>query len=492
MIRLKYTYLRLLTIVFFSFFMAIPLFGQDSLGYYQNQRKSAESLQTEIDAIVWITEYYFPRNEDSTGVYLTELGKKTIFGTKERANYYHGKALYLGNLGELEQSLVYFDSSLVLYSKLKDQPNIISVRNNKSGALFDLSRYNDAYQLLFQNYTFYSNKNADSLEFREAIDYISCINHLAKFYGYIGDAKKALGLNEQSMNLAYKFGDSVRYMVCKSNWAATLVSSGDTLKGIAVFKEVIPFKRRNNFTYHYGIEEYRLGSIYDAMGLKDSSEHYFKEVIKAIEVYHSNVVPKEIIELELGIIEIENGNLKQGFERCFNGYQYAVKSKMLTQEKQACNCLSNYYELKGDFKNALAYRNKEKELIAKLNADNVGNEIFKSEEKIKFENRVYEDSLILVAANNERDVIIAKQEASLFKKNVTAFVLASLAIVLIVLAYLIYKNYKRSDARKKEIAKSLGEKEILLKEIHHRVITTFKLFLAYLTYKVIRWKVMKS
>ncbi|WP_235295661.1 sensor histidine kinase [Portibacter marinus] len=145
-------------------------------------------------------------------------------------------------------------------------------------------------------------------------------------------------------------------------------------------------------------------------------------------------------------------------ERIFDNKE---QQQSLTHQQSAHDILAKAYEKIGDFEKALLHHQEYKSVSDSIyNRDHL-EEIALNDAKF---NRVEQD--------NQIALLNAQKEASdrlLSQKNRTIAIGAIGLLLISLLSFLLYRVLKKVNSQKTKLSQALNDKELLIKEIHHRV-----------------------
>lgn len=174
------------------------------------------------------------------------------------------------------------------------------------------------------------------------------------------------------------------------------------------------------------------------------------------------------IESNLGHALIQTGNFNEAKIHLDTALNIANRQGLLDQQVQALNNLSEWYEKTGQFKPALEHW--QKSVTIKDSIFNQEKNAAMQEMLTKYETEKKEaENEYLLAQNQVKDLQLknVRRQRSFFILGLIA-----LGIILGVIFYA-YQTKQKSNRKLAEkndiISKALAEKEVLLREIHHRV-----------------------
>lgn len=195
------------------------------------------------------------------------------------------------------------------------------------------------------------------------------------------------------------------------------------------------------------------GNAYKLMGKHEA----------AIQDYQSNLALCEELDHKRGIM-VSNANLghtyllNKNYHAALPYLLFAKNAMESTNDKanlwEQYMHLSNTYEALGDFEKALRYERK----LATENEEYYEDKIDQLElqTQTKFE-------------TGQRQATIVLQEQTIQQQKQRQLLILGLAVLLGVVLLLVYNNYRNKKRLSAELEVKNREKELLLKEIHHRV-----------------------
>lgn len=394
--------------------------------------------------------------DDSTSEALSNLA----LTDSEKIGYVSGKASAHMRLGIIRlhegknlSALSHFRKALEIRTKIIDQKGIASAlreisyvyraTNNLDSAFYYCIKAAAIYEKIHDNheiainyldlgtlYLDYNNLQKAKLYFDKAIDVLEsnrdtsflgmAYNCLGLYYFEQNDNLPAITNFEKALKYNFENGQEYSAMQNLSNIAACYVNLNQFQKARSYYDQALSYYRLKGFQYEKGIVLNAIGQMYQQSGNKDSAIHY----------------------LNLGILE-------------------AVETGDLDLQVRAHTSLASIYEKSGEFDRAL---------VSQRMASSINDSIITTE-KVEL---IAEMQTLYETDKKDREIVLLNKENDLktlesnSRKSRLNFAWSLLILVVAFLGLVFYQKQKLAKAKSKSDTLVI-EKELLIKEIHHRV-----------------------
>ena len=345
-------------------------------------------------------------------------------------------------------SVVYHaEKALEYHIKANDKKKIADAYRSLAIDYLNTGELEKAQEVLFKSIDLYEELNDDA-------GLGSAYRTLGVKYRVTGDFEKSVAYTNQALPLLEKTKNYSSLAIAQFNLIIGYGELGKYEKAYAATEECLEIVRTKvpeEIFVPVRAYSYR-GDVY--IKAKDY-DNALKDYLKAWELCIEHIGEERCAtyRTEIGKIYLLQEEYEQALDHLLAGVK-AYEDKDQIGFVQPYLDLSETYRKLGDFENALRYREKAYNNSEKMLQDRISS--IESEMAIKYE-------------TEKKDETLAAQAALIKQKNKTQtlfIVIASLLFLfLLSLLYFFYRNKKAT----KIIRAKNAEKELLLKEIHHRV-----------------------
>ncbi len=425
---------------------------QDSLkaliSHSTEQKKRTSAFNELIATIEWATP-------DSTikycELFLEEPGIEEDLFSMGNISYYLGRAYR--SRGDYSKALEHFAQSQLLYESISDSSNIAKAtyqlgilnlfRGSMSTSLQHLSRALDIYQ-----------------QVGSPNDIADMYNALASYYSDNNQLDAAIEKYKEALVIYEEQNDTSG----RANVHANLGMSYIEEKEYTLAEEHL--LRQGKLDSLLGTN-WGLGFHYDFMGyLYEEQERYtlaLKWYDQALRTRKKEKSHYNICESNLSIASVLHklNRYRAALPYLEEVISYQDSHQSLSQQERAYATLSKCYTALGQYENALSYHK-----LLKSTTDSIYQKE-KLEELASMETAMKKSELdaeiqVLNKENEIAELSLLQQKKLVRASIFTSTIFLGLGLVLFLL-------YRKIKTQKTEIESALKEKDILLREIHHRV-----------------------
>lgn len=380
---------------------------------------------------------------------------KGLESKNKLAEAYELKALWFYKRSSYDTSIFFYDSAFVIYKDAGSEKRLSNLFSSKALVLEKKGLSEEAIEY-FQKSISLAEKNNDNYQAARSNSNIANLYVRLKVYGEaIKRYRVSLFFFSNSKNAS------------STDLAGTYLALGTTFKNLDDFdssryylKHAIEIFKKENIPLGIAFTFNNLGNLFERQNLMDSAAHYYKASISIkTEIGFQRGIPSSL--KNLGSLLRKTGNLDQAENYLNEGFD------MVLIDQDSFLIRDFYYELAeihADLKNqekAIAFYRKFIELDSRISG----------QEKIA---AISEVEAKYNKARDEQEIIELKLETAK-NYNQRNQILFGVGVLILLIAFLLTQRLQRKKAsrilksKNEVIAIALSEKDLLLKEIHHRV-----------------------
>ena len=351
------------------------------------------------------------------------------------------------NKGDFRRALEYFESSLHTRVAIGEEGAIANAYNKVGIAHLRLGNFTEALDF-FQR----------SLDIDEHLGKLQAMSYTLNNMGVIHHEQKdyALGLEyyARSLQLERELGNPMGVADGLANVAGVYAEMDRPQEALDHYRQSLVLLEQAGKSTGIASAYINMGSVYNDTGAPDSARIYLARGA-ALAAQTGDAYGASYARIELGSNYLRAGDAARALPECRAGLVLAEETGVLNTMMMGYECLYDGYKAVGDEERALAAF----EMLITVR-DSIVNET---------NTRELTQREMQYAFDKEQAAAAAEQAARLRYQRNRFWWLVALAGVLVLLSISLFVTLRYRSAKNKVIQRQANDKEVLLRELHHRV-----------------------
>jgi two-component sensor histidine kinase len=437
---------RYLFVLFIAVLSGLPLTAQRMLA------ARIDSLNMQAEQLRYIAT-------DSAAVLARQalkLSEKTAL-RKQKVMALVNWSYVLAESGALDSAAILADSARVNAIGIADS-SVRSAVLVLQGYICDYSENNaEALRYYFEGLAM-----CPDLKHRAAI-----LNNIGGVYKLLQDLHNANKYYEQSYAIGVQLGDSIRQAKCLNNLGGVSYSNNDFPNALRRYNRSLQIREALHDSSGIAICYSNIAMVYEKLNRPDSALMLYR---RAQDVSRLSNHPLDMIvyAMNAGNVLFEMNRQEEAFHELQLAAALADSLHFHYYSRLAHRSLANYYAKTGDYRAAYDHYVK----YAAYNDTVQTDRLQKNTQELELRYRTRESAQqILLLSEQQKAALLENEnkENRLGRQRNWLVLVLLISLVIVLGALLLLQRYRAERKLAAQLQQLVGEKDLLLREIHHRV-----------------------
>lgn len=292
-------------------------------------------------------------------------------------------------------------------------------------------------------------------------------NNIGTVYKVMNDLDNAQKYYERSYTIGVQTGDLVRQAKCLNNLGGVFYSRNDYAGALSRYRQSMRIRESLADTVAIASSMSNIAMVYEKMGRLDSALLLYTQAM-LIDSLTGRPAGLVVSYINIGNVLFSMNKPQAALARLQKAAALSDSLRFHYYSRLAHRSLANYYAKTGDYEHA--YSNFV--LYAAYN-DSVLTEAAQRSRKeleLRYQTRETANQIaLMVEQQKTAQLEKEKTEAQLGRERFSFWLLTSGACIVVIVALLLFLRYRGEKKHAQVLSGLVSEKDMLLREIHHRV-----------------------
>lgn len=292
-------------------------------------------------------------------------------------------------------------------------------------------------------------------------------NNIGAVYKLMKDLDNAQKYFERSYAIGVQMGDLERQAKCLNNLGGVFFSRNDLTGALSRYRQSMSIRESLSDTMGISSSLSNIAMVYESLGQLDSALLLYRQS-QRIDSLSRRVTGIIISHINMGNVLFSMNKPQAALSELQKAAALSDSAKIYYYSRLAHRSLANYYAKTGDYKNA--YGNYV--LYAAYNDSVLTEAAQKSRKELELRYHTRENANEIALLSEQRktaELEKEKTEAQLERERFSFWLVTLGACIVVVVALLVFLRYRDEKKHGQVLAGFVEEKDMLLREIHHRV-----------------------
>jgi two-component sensor histidine kinase len=415
---------------------------------------------------VFIYDEYAQKYKDTNPTQALSWAEKGLMvaqkvkDTASVAYYYTFIGVLHKNMGNYEEALMYYQKAIPINEQIKNLQGNAGIYNNIAFVYRLQGKYKKSLEFYLQALAFFENSNNTKQQ-------SNVLNNIGSLYTDQKNYLKAIEFFEKSLVIAEQIKDTLGIAFAYNNLGEVYQKQNRWQEAKSYFQKSLIWKKKKNHSRSIASGYANMALVLQEEAKYDSSLYYLKESLAIYEKIEDLNGQVETL-LRLGELQNRQNDMKKAFESYQKALELSKKigSKPLTTK--AYEFLAEYYAKQKNYDKAYQFRllyDRTKDSLMSLEQLRQINEL-----QARYDDQAQKQQIELL--KTEKKIVLLEKTAETKQKWLLAIGLLVVMLLTVSLfwAYrLKQKSNRQLNQQNMLIQEALNQKEMLLREIHHRV-----------------------